>query len=303
MDPEREVADDVDSNAPAPAQVAAPSGSRPLQKVRFLGHIVSAEGIRVDPSKISTIVEWKQSRNVPEVRSFLALAGYYRCFKDFKFEWSEKCQKSFKQLKALLTEAPVSVQPESRKEFVIFSDASLNGLGCVLMQEGKVIAYASRQLKPYEKNYLMHDLELTAIVFGDTIYSVRSATSIPITRLLKDYELVIDYHPGKANVVAGALSRKSMFVLRAMNTQLTISDDGLILVELKARPYKSISDSDYQIGTDGCLMFRGRIFVPKDTKLIQKILHEAHSGCLSVHLGSTKMYNDLKKLYWWSGMK
>lgn len=87
-----------------------------------------------------------------------------------KFEWSEKCQQSFKQLKALLTEAPVLVQPESGKEFVVFRDVSLNGLGCVLMQEGKVVAYASRQLKLHEKNYPTHDLELAAIVFALKIW-------------------------------------------------------------------------------------------------------------------------------------
>ncbi|KAG8503494.1 hypothetical protein CXB51_001482 [Gossypium anomalum] len=119
-----------------------------LSKVGFLGYIVSVLGIRVDPSKISTIIYWKPPRNVSEVRSFLGLAGYYRQFvkgfsmiatlltrllqKDVKFEWSEKCQKSFDQLKVLLTKAPVLVQPESSKEFVIYSDASLNGLGCIV---------------------------------------------------------------------------------------------------------------------------------------------------------------------------
>ncbi|KAG8472681.1 hypothetical protein CXB51_034615 [Gossypium anomalum] len=145
-----------------------------LREVSFLGHIVSASGIRVDPSKISAIMDWKPPRNVSEVRSFLGLAGYYRRFvkgfsmivtpltkllqKDVKFEWSEKGQSSFDQLKTLLTEALVLVKPESGKEFVVYSDASLIGLGCVLMQEGKVIAYASRQLKPHEKNYLTHDI-------------------------------------------------------------------------------------------------------------------------------------------------
>ncbi|KAG8483061.1 hypothetical protein CXB51_021945 [Gossypium anomalum] len=120
-----------------------------LREVGFLGHIMSTSGIRVDPSKISAIMDWKPLRNVSKVRSFLGLTGYYRRFargflmittpltrllqNDIKFEWSEKCQKSFDQLKALLTEAPVLVQPESGKEFVVFSDASLNGLGYVLM--------------------------------------------------------------------------------------------------------------------------------------------------------------------------
>ncbi|KAA3470368.1 DNA/RNA polymerases superfamily protein [Gossypium australe] len=153
-----------------------------LREVRFLGHIVSADGIRVDPSKISV----KPPRNVSEVRSFLVLAGYYHCFlkgfsmiatsmtkllqKDVKFEWSEKCQQSFDQLKALLTEEPVLVQSKSGKEFFIYSDASLNDLGYMLMQEGKVITYASRQLKSHKKNYPTHDLELVIIVFALKIW-------------------------------------------------------------------------------------------------------------------------------------
>ena len=85
--------------------------------------------------------------------------------KNVKYEWSEKCQRSFDKLKAFLTEAPVLTQSTYSKENMIFSDVSLNGLGCVLMQEGKVVAYASRQLKPHEKNHPMHYLELAAIVF------------------------------------------------------------------------------------------------------------------------------------------
>ena len=151
-----------------------------------MGHVVSASGIRVDSSKISAILNWKPPRNITEVRSFLGLAGYYRRFvkgfsmiatpmtkllqKYIKFEWTEKCQKSFDQLKTYLTEAPILVQPESGKEFVIYSDASLLGLGYVLMQEGRVVAYASRQLKPHEKNYPTHDLELAAIVFALKIW-------------------------------------------------------------------------------------------------------------------------------------
>ena len=127
-----------------------------LTEVSFLGHIVSKEGIRVDPKKIEVVVKWKPPRNVTEIRSFLGLAGYYRRFvkgfsmisapmtillqKNVKYEWSEKCQRSFEKLKAFLTEAPVLTQPTCGKEYVIFNDASLNGLGCVLMQEGKVVA-------------------------------------------------------------------------------------------------------------------------------------------------------------------
>ena len=131
-----------------------------LNEMSFLWHIVSKEGIRVDPKKIEVVVEWKPPRNVTEIRSFLGLAGYYRRFvkgfstitapmtrllqKNVKYEWSEKCQRSFEKLKAFLTEAPVLTQPTCGKAYAIYSDASLNELGCVLMQEGKVVAYASR---------------------------------------------------------------------------------------------------------------------------------------------------------------
>ncbi|KAA3487255.1 DNA/RNA polymerases superfamily protein [Gossypium australe] len=224
-----------------------------LREVGFLGHIVSVEGIRVDPNKILAIINWKPPKNVSEVRSFLGLAGYYRRFvkgfsmitslmtrllqKDVKFKWSDKCQQSFDRLKALWTEAPILVQPESGKKFIIYNDASLNGLGCVLIQEGKVIAYASRQLKPHEKNYPIHDLELAAIVialkiwrhylFGEKFHIFTDHKSLKYLmsqkdlnlrqrmwlELLKDNDLVIDYHPGKPNVVADALSRKFLFAL------------------------------------------------------------------------------------------
>ena len=121
-----------------------------LGEVSFLGHIVSEEGIRVDPKKIEVIIEWKPLRNVTEVCSFFGLAGYYRRFikgffmtaipmtrllqKNVRFEWSEKCQASFEKLKVFLTEALVLTQLTYGKEYAIFSDASLNGLGCVLMQ-------------------------------------------------------------------------------------------------------------------------------------------------------------------------
>ena len=120
-----------------------------LKKVSFLGHIISEEEIQVDPKKVEVIIEWKPLRNVIEVRSFLGLAGYYiRFFKGFlmtaapvmrllqenvKFEWSEKWQANFEKLKAFLTDAPVLTQPTYDKEYVIFSDASLNGLGCFLL--------------------------------------------------------------------------------------------------------------------------------------------------------------------------
>ncbi|KAA3473360.1 reverse transcriptase [Gossypium australe] len=219
-----------------------------LKEVGFLGHIVSGDGIRVDPRKISANVEWKPPKRVTEVRSFLGLAGYYRRFvkvfsmiatpmmrllqKYVKFDWTEECQQSFKKLKTLLTKAPVLVQPELGREFVVYSDVSLHGLGCMPMQEGNVIAYASRQFKPHEKIYPTHDLELATIVFVLKIWShhlygercriftdhkdlkylmTQKELNLRQRRwleLIKDYELIIDYHLRKVNVVVDALSSK-----------------------------------------------------------------------------------------------
>jgi hypothetical protein len=141
--------------------------------------VVSNGGIAVDPSKVQDVLNWKALVNVSEIRSFLGLAGYYRRFiegfsklakpmialleKNAKFVWSDKCQANF-ELKRRLTTAPVLTLPDLSKSFSIYCDASRLGLGCVLIQEGKVVAYASRQLRKHELNYPTHDLELAAVV-------------------------------------------------------------------------------------------------------------------------------------------
>ena len=137
-----------------------------LDHVVFLGHVVSGRGIEVDPQKVEAVINWKVPTTVTEVRSFLGMAGYYRRFvegfsiiagpmtkllrKNAPFIWSEECQKSFEELKHRLTTAPILTIPTGTGGFVVYSDASQQGLGCVLMQNGKVIAYASRQLRVHE---------------------------------------------------------------------------------------------------------------------------------------------------------
>ena len=143
---------------------------------------MSDEGISVDPNKIEAIINWKQPKSVTEIRSFLGLAGYYRRFvegfsrlagpltaltrKGQKYVWTERCEESFQELKRRLTTAPVLTLPQGTEGFAIYCDASKSGLGAVLMQHGKVVAYASRQLKDYETRYPTHDLELAAVVFA-----------------------------------------------------------------------------------------------------------------------------------------
>ena len=219
-----------------------------LEEVQFLRYVISAQGIAVDPSKIDTVLKWERPRTVTEVRSFLGLAGYYRRFvegfskmvspltqltrKDQPFSWTEKCEECFEEMKKRLTTAPVLSIPDTSKKFKVFCDASYQGLGCVLMQEGRPVAYASRQLKVHAKNYPTHDLELAVVVFalktwrhylyGSQFQVFSDHKSLKYLfdqkelnmrqqrwmEYLKDYDFELLYHPGKANVVADALSRQ-----------------------------------------------------------------------------------------------
>jgi hypothetical protein len=219
-----------------------------LDSVKFLGHTISRHGTSVDPSKVQEVMDWKPPKSVHQIRSFLGLADYYRQFipdfsriakpmtellkKGVKFVWSEECDQVFHTLRKHLTSALVLTQPDMSKPFEVFCDTSGTGLGCVLMQENRVIAYASRALRPHEKNYPTHDLELAVVVhalklwrhylMGNhcDIYTDHKSLKYIFTQsdlnirqrrwleLIKDYDLEVHYHPGKANVVADALSRK-----------------------------------------------------------------------------------------------
>ncbi|GJW16616.1 putative reverse transcriptase domain-containing protein, partial [Tanacetum coccineum] len=157
-----------------------------LREVQFLGHVINGDEIHVDPSKIEAVKNWEAPRTPTEVRSFLGLAGYYRRFiENFSkiaksltiltqnsktFDWGKEHELAFQTFKDKFCNAPVLTLLDGPEDFVVYCDASRLGLGCVLMQRGKVIAYASRQLKIHEKNYTTHDLELGAVVFALKIW-------------------------------------------------------------------------------------------------------------------------------------
>jgi ribonuclease HI len=220
-----------------------------ISEVLFLGHIINRDGLAVDPKKVVASLDWKAPKDVRVIKSFIGMADYYRCFiegfckvarlmtallaKKVEFKWTPTCQESFEMLKQKLTTTPVLVLLDVHKPFSVYCDASYTGLGCVLMHEGRVVTYSSRQLKVHEKNYPTHDMELAAVVhalktwrhylYGKKcdIYTDHKSLKYIFTQselnmrqrrwleLIKDYELEIHYHPGKANVVADALSRKS----------------------------------------------------------------------------------------------
>src|SRR5512142_650567 len=347
-----------------------------LSEVKFLGHVISSGGVAVDPSNVESVLSWKQPKTVSEIHSFLGLAGYYRRFienfskiarpmtrllqKDVKYKWTESCEQSFQELKKRLVTAPVLILPDTKKGFQVYCDASRHGLGCVLMQEGKVVAYASRQLRPHENNYPTHDLELAAVVhalkiwrhylYGNRteIYKDHKSLKYIFTQpdlnmrqrrwleLIKDYDMEIHYHPGKANVVADALSRKSycnMSEGRRLPWELCQEFEKLNLgivskgfvAALEAKPTlfdqireAQVNDPDIQeikknmrrgkaIGfvedEQGTVWLGERICVPENKELKDTIMKEAHETLYSIHPGSTKMYQDLKQQFWWASMR
>jgi hypothetical protein len=282
--------------------------------------------------------------------------------KEAKFIWGQKCEDAFHALRQHLTTTLVLAQPDNSKPFDVYCDVSGTRLGCVLMQDNRVIAYASRALRPHEQNYPTHDLELAAVVHAlkmwrhylmgthCNIFTDHKSLKYIFTQadlnmrqrrwleLIKDYDLEVHYHPGKANVVADSLSWKLQCNCAIMDSRINTLCDELSKMKIEVIPsgalshisvepslqdqiiMAQLSDKGVQIIKEnlhqktekykcfrqdgkGILWFESRLVVPKNKDLKKKILDEAHLSKFSMHLGSTKMYHDLKPLYWWTRMK
>ncbi|GJX14216.1 putative reverse transcriptase domain-containing protein [Tanacetum coccineum] len=291
-------------------------------KVQFLGHVVNQNGIHVDPSKIKAIAK-------P-----LTLLTQ----KNKKYEWGMEQEEAFQTLKDNLYNALILSLPDGVEDFVVYYDASKQGLCCVVMQRGKVIAYASRQLKIHEKNYTTLDLELGAVVFAlktwrHYLYGMKSVIYTNHKslqhifdqkelnmrqrrwiKLFSDYQYEIRYHPGKANVVADALSRTEQVKprrVRAMAMTIQSRIRGMILAA-QGEAFKQENvlaerlhglDQHMERREDESLYFLDRIWVPLVGGVRMIIMDEDHKTRYSVHPRADKMYHDLRDMYWWSGMK
>ena len=217
---------------------------------------MSASSVSVDQEKVEALMSWERPKSVFEIRSSLGLARYYRRFiedfsrlatlktrltrKEVKFDWDDRCEEAFQDLKRRLITALIWIVPDRGQGYIVYYDASRARLGCVLMQSGRVVAYGSRQLKNHEQNYPTHDMDFVAVVFALKIwwhylygkqfevYSDHKSRKYIFMQqdlnmrqrrwmeLLDDYDFTLHYHPGKENVVVDALSQKSRGALASI---------------------------------------------------------------------------------------
>nr|GEW72745.1 putative reverse transcriptase domain-containing protein [Tanacetum cinerariifolium] len=268
-----------------------------LKEVQFLGHVVNREGIHVDPSKVESVKNWKTPESPTEICSFLGLAGYYRRFienfskiakplsqltqKNKAYVCGDKQEEAFCILKEKLCNAPVLALLDGPNDFVVYCDASNQGFGCVLMQRGK------KELNMRQRCWI---------------------------ELLSDYECETKYHPGKANVVADALSRKERLKPRRVRAMSMTIQSGLKakILEVQGEASKDLKapaewlrglERYFEKQDDGGVYFFDRVWIPSVGGIRKLIMDEAHTSRYSVHPGADKMYYDLRDLYWWPGMK
>ncbi|GJU92742.1 putative reverse transcriptase domain-containing protein [Tanacetum coccineum] len=273
-----------------------------LKEVQFLGHVVNRDGIHVDPNKVESVKNWKTPESSIEIRSFLGLAGYYwRFIKNFfkitktltlltqknkTYVWGDKQDESFCILKEKLCNALVLALPDGPNDSVVFCDASKQGFGCVLMQRGKVIAYASRQLKIHEKNYTTHDLELGAVVFALKIW--------------RHY-----LYGTKSVIYTDHQSLQYIFDQKDLNMRKGGGLSCLVTTNDLKAPAEWLRglETYFERQDDGRIYFFDRIWISSIGGVRKLIIDEAHTSRYSIHPGVDKMYYDLRDLYWWPGMK
>ncbi|GKC52832.1 putative reverse transcriptase domain-containing protein, partial [Tanacetum coccineum] len=261
-----------------------------IRILQFLGHLIDSQGLHVDPAKIEAVKNWTSPTTPTEIRQFLRLAGYYRRFiKDFskiakslteltqknkKYIWGEDHETSFQLLKQKLREAPILALLEGNDDFVVYCDASHQGAVVFTLKIWRHYLYGTKCTVFTDHKSLQHILDQKEL-------NIRQHRWL---ELLIDYDYEIRYHPRKANVVADALSQKEQI-------------EPLQVENLRGM------DKAFEIRLDGTRCIKNQSWLPLFGNLRDLIMHESYKFKYSIHPGSDKMYQDLKKLYWWPNMK
>jgi transposase InsO family protein len=324
-----------------------------VKEVEYLGHIVSHEGVKVDPNKIKAMMDWPIPKTLKNLRGFLGLTGYYRKFvrnygriaaplmtltKKDSFSWTPEATKSFEQLKEVMCKAPVLTTPDFTKTFIVECDASGNGIGVVLMQEGRPLAFESRPLKGKDLHKPIYEKEMMAILHAlkkwcpyligrhfkvktdhDSLkYFLEQRLSSEeqqkwVTKIL-GYDFEILYKKGKQNVVADALSRKDEDVEAFLCAISIIQPDWIIEARdewkndekvwtLIQRLQQDSSASDTFTWKNDSLWYKDHLYLCKNSQLKQKVLLELHTSPVGGHSGFLKTYHRVKKDFFWDGLK
>jgi hypothetical protein len=324
-----------------------------VKEVEYLGHIVSHEGVKVDPNKIKAMMDWPIPKTLKNLRGFLGLTGYYRKFvrnygriaaplieltKKDAFSWTPEATKSFEQLKEVMCKAPVLTTPDFTKTFIVECDASGNGIGAVLMQEGRPLAFESRPLKGRDLHKPIYEKEMMAILHAlkkwrpyligrhfkvktdhDSLkYFLEQRLSSEeqqkwVTKIL-GYDFEIIYKKGKQNVVADALSRKDEDVEAFLCAISIIQPDWIIEARdewkndekvwtLIERLQQDSGASDTFTWKNDSLWYKDRLYLCNNSQLKQKVLLELHTSPVGGHSGFLKTYHRVKKDFFWDGLK
>jgi hypothetical protein len=324
-----------------------------VKEVEYLGHIVSHEGVKVDPNKIKAMMDWPIPKTLKNIRGFLGLTGYYRKFvrnygriaaplttltKKDAFSWTPEATKAFEQLKEVMCKAPVLTTPDFTKTFIVECDASGNGIGVVLMQEGRPLAFESRPLKGRDLHKPIYEKEMMEILHAlkkwhpyligrhfkvktdhDSLkYFLEQRLSSEeqqkwVTKIL-GYDFEIVYKKGKQNVVADALSRKDEDVEAFLCAISIIQPDWIIEARdewkndekvwtLIQRLQQDSSASDTFTWKNDSLWYKDRLYLCKNSQLKQKVLLELHTSPVGGHSGFLKTYHRVKKDFFWDGLK
>nr|GEZ25160.1 putative reverse transcriptase domain-containing protein [Tanacetum cinerariifolium]GEZ80084.1 putative reverse transcriptase domain-containing protein [Tanacetum cinerariifolium] len=252
-----------------------------------------------------------------EINQFLGLDGYYRRFiegfskiarpmtkltqKKVKFEWGNKQEEAFQGIKQILCSAPILALPKGSEDIVVYCDASIKGLGAVLMQREKLgaVVFALKIWRHY-----LYGTKCTVFTDHESLQHILDQKELNMRQrhwleLLSDYDCEIRYHPRKANVVADALSRKERIKPLRKTSSL---DVGGMLIE-NSKDLEKPRKEKLEPRADGTLCLNNRSWLPCYGELSTLIMYESHKSKYSVHPGSDKMYQDMKLLYWWPNMK